>query len=832
MPIARYHQADFATGEIDPKFISRTDVEKYRSSLQKARNVLLRTQGGFERRPGTLFRADLGAASRLEPFIFSEDQEYVFAFQHQALKIYSTAGVLLQTITSQPWTSSNYNELNFTQQGDTMIVCHSTFIPKVIKRTGATTFTSTDFAFDTSLNGKRTYQPYFKFADDTVTLDVNTASAGTGVIIDASTSYFTSDYVGTKLLFNDRVEATITGFTNASRVTATLNEDLEVELDEDPFATQQGSGVVKVTHVAHGLGTGMQVTISGAEDIMTLNDADPPVDEGLAASNLNANFNITVVDDDHYEITAANSDTATESVDGGGVRVVVKSHAPTRNWKEQVVSTVNGFPKAIAFHEQRLFFGGVTNIPDLLAGSKVGQFFNFDVGDSDDSDSIQIQIASDEINEIRHILSGQRLEILTNTAEWYLRPAVGKPITPVDISVIKQSNLGSQLSGITRKFDGGTLFVQTNGKVIRSYEWDGGTEQYTAAPISLLSSHLIQNPTDSDRIKALSESDQQLALFTSTDGSLAIYSAHKLENLKGWVKWTTDGTYSSIACTSNNIYSAVTRTINSATVYYLEQFADTAFDLPTDMTVTKTVSGSYQPHGSPLTNGAVSSSSTLIIDGCTQAPQTGETFQFAGTGTVYTIQSSTATGNSNEYAISISGAVSQSDGVALQFVTSRTFTGLNSTPDMRAKTVHATSGSTEGGNIKYYGSATVDTNGVAVFDIPASAIDIGLDYDVEVQTLPPIVLSQPAAGQAGLIGYPRKIAKAILELSSTYNIKVNTNDVIVQTTSQLDTNTTMNSYTGKKEVHLLGYNTEATLTITQGIPTPMRVIGITQEVYY
>ena len=827
MPIARYHQADFATGEIDPKFISRTDVEKYRSSLQKARNVLLRTQGGFERRPGTLFRADLGAASRLEPFIFSEDQEYVFAFQHQALKIYSTAGVLLQTITSQPWTSSNYNELNFTQQGDTMIVVHSTFNPKVIKRTGATTFTSTDFAFDSSVNGKRIYQPYFKFADDTVTLDCNSDTAGTGKTITASASYFTSDYVGTTLKIYG-TEATVTGYTSATQVTVTLKDDLEVELDEDPLATQSGSGVIKVTHVAHGLSTGASVTISGAEDM--LNTEDPPV--GLTAGNINGSKSITVVDDDHYEITASSSDTASSSEDGGGVRIVIKTHAPTRDWQEQVLSTVNGFPKAIAFHEQRLFLGGVTNLPDLIAGSKVGQFFNFDVGDAEDSDSIQIQIASDEINEIRHILSGQRLEILTNTAEWYLRPSVGKPITPVDIAIVKQSNLGSQLSGITRKFDGGTLFVQTNGKVVRSYEWDGGTEQYTATPISLLSSHLIQNPTDSDRIKALSESDQQLALFTSTDGSLAIYSAHKLENLKGWVKWTTDGTFASVCCTTNSIYSAVTRTINSATVYYLEQFADTAFDLPTDMTVTKTVSGSYQPHGSPLTNGAVSSSSTLIIDGCTQAPQTGETFQFAGTGTVYTIQSSTATGNSNEYAISISGAVSQSDGVALQFVTSRTFTGLNSTPDMRAKTVYATSGSTEGGNIKYYGSATVDSNGVAVFDIPASAIDIGLDYDVEVQTLPPIVLSQPAAGQAGVISYPRKIAKAILELSSTYNIKVNTNDVIVQTTSQLDTSTTMNSYTGKKEIHLLGYNTEPTLTITQGIPTPMRVIGITQEVYY
>ena len=823
MPLARYHQADFATGEIDPKFISRTDVEKYRSSLQKARNIILRTQGGFERRSGTLFRADLGAASRLEPFIFSENQEYIFAFQHQALKIYSTNGTLLQTITSQPWTSSNYNELNFTQQGDTMIVCHSSFMPKVIQRTGATTFTSTDFAFDSSINGEKVYQPYFKFADDTITLDIDSVTKNaTGVTCTASAAYFTSSYVGTRIRYMG-AELLITGYTSSTVVTATLKSVPEMILDEDPFAVTQGSGVVTVTHVAHGFSTGASITISGAGDIF---DTDG---NGISAGNLNTSTTITVIDDDHYQYTATSGDTATESVDGGGVRVSIVGHPATRNWDEQVLSDVNGYPKAVSFHEQRLFLGGVTNIPDLLAGSKVAQFFNFDVGDAEDADSIQIQIASDEINEIRHILSGQRLEILTNTAEWYLKPAVGKPITPVDISIVKQGNLGSQTSAITRKFDGGTLFVQTNGKVIRSYEWDGGTEQYVATPISLLSSHLIQNPTDSDRIKALAESDQQLALFTSTDGSLAIYSAHKLENLKGWVKWITDGTFASVCCTTNNIYVAVTRTINSATVYYLEQFADTAFDLPTDMTVTKTVSGSYQPHGSPLTNGSVSSSSTLIIDGTTQAPQTGETFQFGGTGTIYTIQSATPTGNSNEYTISINAAVSQSDNTALQFVTSRTFTGLNASPDMRGKVVHATSGTTEGSDINYYGKATVTSGGVAVFDIAASAVDIGLDYDVEVQTLPPIVQSQPASGQAGLINYPRKIAKTIIELSSTYNIKVNSNDVVVRDTSSLST---MDSFTGKKEVHLLGYNTEPTLTFSQGIPTPMRVIGITQEVYY
>ena len=100
-------------------------------------------------------------------------------------------------------------------------------------------------------------------------------------------------------------------------------------------------------------------------------------------------------------------------------------------------------------------------------------------------------------------------------------------------------------------------------------------------------------------------------------------------------------------------------------------------DIPTDITTTKTLSGSYQPHGSPLTNGTVSSSSTFIADGFTNAPNVGETFQFGGTGTVYTINSVTATGVSGEYVISIPSAVSQADGVTLQFVTSKVFNGLN-----------------------------------------------------------------------------------------------------------------------------------------------------------
>ena len=85
------------------------------------------------------------------------------------------------------------------QQGDTLIAVNENFVPQVIKRTGATSFTRADFAFESSLNGKIIYQPYFKFADNTVTLDANSSSAGSGVTVTSSATYFTNDYVGTTL---------------------------------------------------------------------------------------------------------------------------------------------------------------------------------------------------------------------------------------------------------------------------------------------------------------------------------------------------------------------------------------------------------------------------------------------------------------------------------------------------------------------------------------------------------------------------------------------------------------------------------------------------------
>jgi hypothetical protein len=691
-------------------------------------------------------------------------------------------------------------------------------MPQILKRTGATTFTLTAFAFEESTNGEVTYQPYYKFADNGITLDIDaTAKGTTGVTCTTSSAYWTSDYVGQIIRYHG-TEIEITGYTSSTVVTGTLRGNVEIALDDDPFRTTQDSGVVEVTMVQHGFSTGASITISGSEDIF--NDQG----QGLDYTHLNGTFTITVTDDNHFTFTASNSDIAYNSVDAGGVNVKIVGHPPTKTWDEQIIGAVNGYPQTVAFHEQRLYFAGVPAFPDGIQGSKIGQFFNFDVGDAEDDESIQIQIASDQINEIRHLVSGKNLQILTSTGEFYLRPPVSQPVTPTDIRIVNQSTFGSQLQAKPRQFDNATVFVQNNGRTVREYLYSESAEEYTSHSISLLSSHLISNPTDSAKLSSVPNRTEQFYFLVNDDGTIAVFLSQRNEKIAGWLQWNTNGNYESITATTTDVYSAVKRTINGSDIYALEQFSDHAFDLPTDFTTTKVVSSSYQPHGTPLVNGAITSTTTFIADGFTNAPTIGEKFKFGGAGTEFTINSVTATGNSNEYTIVIDAVTTQSDNTALEFTTSRVFSGLT---DYIGETVYATAGSAEGSPVYYYGSGIVDASGNVTIATPTSACDIGLDFTVEVDTFSTDVV----ATQGQITGLPRKIAKTIVEVSATYNLQVNSNDVVI-TTTNVGATSGLESFTGKKEVYVLGYSLEPNLEIRQSAPLPMRVLGITTEVYY
>ena len=55
MPKSQFQQTSFASGELSPLLLGRTDLEQYYKGAQDAENVVIVPQGGVKRRPGTQF---------------------------------------------------------------------------------------------------------------------------------------------------------------------------------------------------------------------------------------------------------------------------------------------------------------------------------------------------------------------------------------------------------------------------------------------------------------------------------------------------------------------------------------------------------------------------------------------------------------------------------------------------------------------------------------------------------------------------------------------------------------------------------------------------------
>ena len=87
-----------------------------------------------------------------------------------------------------------------------------------------------------------------------------------------------------------------------------------------------------------------------------------------------------------------------------------------------------------------------------------------------------------------------------------------------------------------------------------------------------------------------------------------------------------------------------------------------------------------------------------------------------------------------------------------------------------------------------------------------------------------------------LTGHPRRINKAIVDISEGLDITMKASDLsskelIIQ---QVDftANTDLQSVTGKQEFNFLGYSKSPTITISQNDPLPLKVLGLAMEIQF
>ena len=167
-------------------------------------------------------------------------------------------------------------------------------------------------------------------------------------------------------------------------------------------------------------------------------------------------------------------------------------------------SNTRGWPRTCTFHEGRLYFGGSASEPSTLFGSKVGDFFNFKPDEGLDDDAIKVTLSTDSVNAITALRSGRDLQIFTAGAEFFIPQADLSPITPANITVKSATRRGSKFGIRPQAAEGGTLFVQRQGKALREMLFSDVELSYVANNVSLLNSHLLLDP-------------QRMALRNATD---------------------------------------------------------------------------------------------------------------------------------------------------------------------------------------------------------------------------------------------------------------------------------------------------------------------------
>ncbi len=235
----KVEQNSFTQGELGAFFDTRVDLDLYRAGAKTVENFIVLPQGGLLKRPGfeliddnpgTDHTAgdDLGfnLGSRLIPFKFSTEQEYVLVFEpsldvnvNSKFYVYRNGAhaATVQDADCFWYTKEILDELTFAQTFDTMIICHKDYEPKQIQRTGHTTWTIDPVTF--------VDKPYANF-DTGLTLSTSQTS-GTNHNITASANAEPYVFAGDKIRMNGGIVV----------VNSVSNTTINVDFEDDMGST-------------------------------------------------------------------------------------------------------------------------------------------------------------------------------------------------------------------------------------------------------------------------------------------------------------------------------------------------------------------------------------------------------------------------------------------------------------------------------------------------------------------------------------------------------------------------------------------------------------------
>ena len=495
MPTQFPMKTNFSAGEWSPLLKGRIDLDAYINAADLLNNIFVVPQGGAQRRGGTKYIANTktDGKARLVRFEFSVTQAYILEFTNLLVRFYKdeaiieTGGSPVEVVT--PYTTADVVNLNFTQSADTLYIVHEDHEPAKLTRTSDIAWTLTDINF---------LPPPFVPINTTSKTLAAAALTGSGITITASAAEFTAADVGTVWQFSELLAARFFLWRKGliinigdyryfgenlyiSTNAATTADDAPVHLKGT-----ESDGAVTWRYVNSGFGYGTCVTFTDTTHIDIDIDVELP-----------------------FGYTAGHTD-----------------------WARAQWTSDDGYPKTVAFFEERLWFGGSPAQTQRLWASVSGDFENFTTGELADA-SLEYTISSDRINAIQWISPGKVLAIGTSGGEFILSASsLEESVTPTNIRIVRESNYGSSAIPPVRPSNT-VMFLQRSNRKIREMEYNFEKDAFESPDLSLLAEHMIDSGV---LAMAVQQDPQQIIHMINNDGELIAFTYLKEQVVNAWTR--------------------------------------------------------------------------------------------------------------------------------------------------------------------------------------------------------------------------------------------------------------------------------------------------------
>jgi hypothetical protein len=234
-----YLQSSFAGGLMGRSLAGRTDLDRYPISCRVLMNMMPEAGGPATARPGTRYIAPTrnNNPARLIGFSFNSEQTYQLEVTGGWIR-FCRDGAQIESGGSPyeiaaPWAEADLQKLRWAQSADQLIVCCEGYAPRVISRASDTSWSIATLPFEDG--------PYLEVNTTATTLTATgTLTAGGTVTITASAALFAAGDVGRLIRIrrstnlNNWGWVTITAYTSATEVTATVGSALDASLAATP----------------------------------------------------------------------------------------------------------------------------------------------------------------------------------------------------------------------------------------------------------------------------------------------------------------------------------------------------------------------------------------------------------------------------------------------------------------------------------------------------------------------------------------------------------------------------------------------------------------------